>query len=61
MPNIRTLFNFEPPVTDDEIRPRRSSSCGLTGFNRPSQVNEKAFNRAVDEIRRRRACCSTRW
>ena len=48
--NIRTLFNFEPPVTDDEIRAASLQFVRkLTGFNRPSQLNEKAFSRAVDE------------
>ena len=48
--NIRTLFNFEPPATDEEIR----AAClqfvrKLSGFNAPSKVNEAAFHRAVDE------------
>ncbi|MFI5316370.1 MAG: DUF2277 domain-containing protein [Myxococcota bacterium] len=46
--NIKTLFNFEPPVTDDEIR----AAClqfvrKLSGFNRPSKLNEAVFERAV--------------
>src|SRR5438552_4887041 len=49
--NIKTLFNFDPPATDDEIR---SSSLQfvrkLSGFNKPSKANEDAFNRAVDEV-----------
>lgn len=48
--NIKTLFNFEPPVSDDEIRAASLQFVRkLSGFNRPSQVNEKAFVRAVDE------------
>ena len=48
--NIKTLFNFAPPVTDDEIRAASLQFVRkLSGFNRPSQMNEKAFNRAVDE------------
>jgi hypothetical protein len=47
--NIKTLFNFEPPVTDDEIRAASLQFVRkLSGFNRPSQVNEAAFRRAVD-------------
>ena len=48
--NIKTLFNFEPPVTDDEIRAASLQFVRkLSGFNRPSQVNEAAFRRAVDQ------------
>jgi hypothetical protein len=48
--NIRTLFNFEPPVTDDEIRAASLQFVRkLSGFNRPSKANEAAFERAVDE------------
>src|SRR5262245_15506231 len=48
--NIKTLFNFEPPVTDDEIRAASLQFVRkLSGYNRPSQMNEQAFNRAVDE------------
>ena len=49
--NIKMLFNFEPPVTDDEI-----SSASLqfvrkiSGFNKPSKANEAAFNQAIVEI-----------
>jgi hypothetical protein len=47
--NIKTLFNFEPPVTDDEIRAASLQFVRkLSGFNRPSQMNEAAFRRAVD-------------
>ncbi|HWB44638.1 MAG TPA: DUF2277 domain-containing protein [Hyphomicrobiaceae bacterium] len=49
--NIRTLFNFEPPATDDEIRAASLQFVRkLSGFNAPSQVNAVAFMRAVDEV-----------
>jgi hypothetical protein len=49
--NIRTLFNFEPPATDDEIRASALQFARkLSGFNAPSQANEAAFNGAVDEV-----------
>lgn len=49
--NIRTLFNFEPPATDEEIRAAALQFVRkLSGFNRPSQVNEAAFDRAIEEI-----------
>lgn len=49
--NIRTLFNFEPPATEEEIRASALQFVRkLSGFNRPSQANEAAFNRAVDEV-----------
>lgn len=49
--NIRTLFNFEPPATEDEIRASALQFVRkLSGFNKPSQANEAAFNRAVDEV-----------
>ena len=48
--NIRTLFNFEPPVTDDEIRAASLQFVRkLCGFTRPSKANQAAFERAVDE------------
>ena len=48
--NIKTLFNFEPPVTDDEIRDASLQFVRkLSGFTRPSKTNEAAFERAVDE------------
>jgi hypothetical protein len=51
--NIKTLFNFDPPVTDDEIRAAALQFVRkLTGFNKPSQANEAAFERAVDETAR---------
>jgi len=49
--NIRILYNFEPPATDDEIRAAALQYVRkISGFARPSAVNEEAFNRAVDEI-----------
>jgi hypothetical protein len=49
--NIRTLFNFEPPATEEEIRASALQFVRkLSGFNRPSQANEAAFDRAVEEV-----------
>ena len=49
--NIKTLFNFEPPASEDEIRASAVQFVRkLSGFNKPSQVNESAFNRAVEEV-----------
>jgi hypothetical protein len=49
--NIRTLFNFEPPATEDEIRASALQFVRkLSGFAKPSHANEAAFNRAVDEV-----------
>jgi hypothetical protein len=49
--NIRTLFNFEPPVTDDEVRAAALQFVRkVSGFTHPSKSNETAFLRAVDEI-----------
>ncbi len=49
--NIRTLFNFEPPATDDEIQASALQFVRkLSGFAKPSHANEPAFNRAVDEV-----------
>ena len=49
--NIKTLFNFEPPATKDEIRASALQFVRkLSGFNKPSQINEAAFNRAVEEV-----------
>jgi hypothetical protein len=51
--NIKTLFNFEPPVTNDEIRAASLQYVRkISGFNRPSKANEAAFLTAVDEIAR---------
>ena len=49
--NIRTLFNFEPPATEDEVRAAALQFVRkLSGFNGPSKANEKAFHRAVDDV-----------
>ncbi len=49
--NIRTLFNFEPPATDGEIRASALQFVRkLSGFSNPSKVNEAAFNQAVDDV-----------
>jgi hypothetical protein len=49
--NIKTLFNFDPPVTDEEIRAASLQFVRkISGFNRPSHSNEAAFNTAVEEI-----------
>jgi hypothetical protein len=49
--NIRTLFNFEPPASDEEIRASALQFVRkLSGFNHPSRANEAAFDRAVDEV-----------
>jgi hypothetical protein len=49
--NIKTLANFAPPATDDEIRASALQFVRkLSGANRPSRANEEAFNRAVDEV-----------
>ena len=49
--NIRTLFNFEPPATEQEIRDASLQFVRkLSGFSKPSKANEEAFNRAVDEV-----------
>jgi len=49
--NIRTLFNFEPPATDAEVRAAAEQFVRkISGFTRPSKANEVAFARAVDEV-----------
>ena len=49
--NIRTLFNFEPPASEDEIRASALQFVRkLSGFTEPSRVNEAAFDHAVDEV-----------
>ena len=49
--NIKTLANFEPPASDDEIRASALQFVRkLSGANRPSRANEEAFNQAVDEV-----------
>jgi hypothetical protein len=51
--NIRTLFNFEPPATDDEIHAASLQFVRkISGFTKPTHANEAAFNSAVDEIAR---------
>ncbi len=51
--NIRTLFNFEPPVTNEEIRAASLQFVRkISGFNKPSKANEAAFLSAVDDIAR---------
>lgn len=49
--NIKTLFNFDPPVTDDEVRAASLQFVRkISGFNKPSKANESSFQDAVDEI-----------
>jgi len=49
--NIRPLFNFDPPVTDGEIRASALQFVRkVSGYTKPSQANEEAFDRAVDEV-----------
>ncbi len=49
--NIKTLFNFDPPATDQEIRAASLQFVRkLSGFNAPSRANEAAFNQAIDEV-----------
>ena len=49
--NIQTLFNFEPPATEDEVRSASLQYVRkISGFTKPSQANEQAFERAVDEV-----------
>jgi hypothetical protein len=49
--NIKTLFNFDPPVTNGEIRAASLQFVRkISGFTKPSQANEKAFDAAVDEV-----------
>jgi len=56
--NIKPLFNFEPPVTSDEIRSASLQFVRkISGFNKPSKANEAAFFAAIDEI----AASSTRF
>lgn len=51
--NIRPLFNFDPPATDEEIRAAALQFVRkVSGFNAPSQANAAAFGRAVDEVTR---------
>jgi hypothetical protein len=49
--SIRTLYNFAPPATEDEVRASSLQFVRkLSGFNRPSKANQAAFNRAVDQV-----------
>jgi hypothetical protein len=49
--NIKNLFNFDPPVTDDEVRAASLQFVRkITGFNKPSKANEAAFLSAIDEV-----------
>ena len=49
--NIHTLFNFEPPATEDEVRGAAVQYVRkVSGFTKPSQANEQAFEQAVDEV-----------
>jgi len=49
--NIHTLYNYEPPATEDEIRDAALQYVRkISGFTKPSRANEEAFDRAVDEI-----------
>ena len=49
--NIRPLFNFEPPATDEEVRAASVQFVRkISGFTAPSKANQAAFNRAIDEI-----------
>ena len=51
--NIRTLFNFSPPATDEEVRAASLQFVRkISGFTKPSQSNEASFDRAVDEVAR---------
>jgi hypothetical protein len=49
--NIRTLFNFDPPVTPEEVRAASLQFVRkISGFNKPSKVNEVAFDAAIEEV-----------
>jgi hypothetical protein len=49
--NIRTLFNFDPPATDEEIRAASVQFVRkLSGFTKPSHANEAAFNQAIEDV-----------
>jgi hypothetical protein len=49
--NIKTLFNFEPPATEDEVRAASLQFVRkLSGFNKPSKANEPAFDRAIEQV-----------
>lgn len=49
--SIRTLYNFEPPATEEDVRAASLQFVRkLSGYNKPSRANEEAFNRAVEEV-----------
>ena len=49
--NIKTLFNFDPPVTDEEVRAASLQFVRkISGFNKPSKANEAAFQAAIEEV-----------
>jgi hypothetical protein len=49
--NIRTLFNFEPPVTEEEVRAASLQFVRkISGFNKPSKANEASFEKAIEEV-----------
>jgi hypothetical protein len=49
--NIRTLYNFEPPATDEEVHAAAVQYVRkISGFSKPSQANEEAFNRAIEAV-----------
>lgn len=49
--NIKTLFNFDPPATDEEVSASALQFVRkLSGFNKPSKANEEAFNRAIEDV-----------
>jgi hypothetical protein len=49
--NIKNLFNFDPPVTEDEVKAASLQFVRkISGFNKPSHTNEEAFNTAIDDI-----------
>jgi hypothetical protein len=49
--NIRTLYNFEPPATDHEVRAAAEQYVRkISGFSKPSQANAEAFERAIEEV-----------
>jgi hypothetical protein len=49
--NIKTLFNFDPPVTDEEVQAASLQFVRkISGFNKPSKANEAAFSAAIDEV-----------
>jgi hypothetical protein len=49
--NIRTLYNFDPPATDEEVRAAALQYVRkISGFNKPSAANKEAFDRAVEEV-----------